>query len=116
METGEELDGHKRQYSERRPYSLRELKTREDWNEWQANVLGAALLMPGNAVERLMRDRYCQDYKIVSHGGFFSRYDRWTITDMCEMLEVSRSAAITRLRELGRMEEYRPETEAVIWE
>ena len=32
-------------YSDRRSYSLRDLKSREDWNEWQANALGAALLI-----------------------------------------------------------------------
>ena len=32
-------------YAERRTYSLRDLKSNEDWNEWQANVLGAAILM-----------------------------------------------------------------------
>ena len=33
-------------YSARTAYTPRELKTREDWNEWQANVLGAAILLP----------------------------------------------------------------------
>lgn len=27
-------------YSTRKAYSLRDLKTKEDWNEWQANVIG----------------------------------------------------------------------------
>ena len=35
----------------RQAYSLRELKTREDWNEWQANVLGAAILMPQREID-----------------------------------------------------------------
>ena len=37
--------------SARTAYSLRELKTREDWNEWQANVLGAAILMPQREID-----------------------------------------------------------------
>ena len=36
-------------YSARTAYTPRELKTREDWNEWQANVLGAAILLPHGA-------------------------------------------------------------------
>ena len=37
------------------PISLRELKTREDWNEWQANVLGAAILMPQREIDLALR-------------------------------------------------------------
>ena len=38
-------------YSARTAYTPRELKTREDWNEWQANVLGAAILLPQKEVD-----------------------------------------------------------------
>ena len=38
-------------YSARTAYTPRELKTREDWNEWQANVLGAAILMPQKEID-----------------------------------------------------------------
>ena len=41
-------------YSARTAYSLRDLKTREDWNEWQANVLGAAILMPQKEIDLAM--------------------------------------------------------------
>ena len=39
-------------YSARNSYLPYELKTREDWNEWQANVLGAAILLPQTEVDR----------------------------------------------------------------
>ena len=39
METDKIREACRRKYSARTAYSLRELKTREDWNEWQANVL-----------------------------------------------------------------------------
>ena len=41
-------------YSARTAYTPRELKTREDWNEWQANVLGAAILLPQKEVDLAM--------------------------------------------------------------
>ena len=39
METDKIREACRRKYSARTAYSLRALKTREDWNEWQANVL-----------------------------------------------------------------------------
>ncbi len=42
-------------YSARTAYTPRELKTREDWNEWQANVFGAAILLPQKEVDLAMR-------------------------------------------------------------
>lgn len=46
MESDEVKDACEKKYAARTAYSLRDLKTREDWNEWQANVLGASILMP----------------------------------------------------------------------
>ena len=54
LETEEEKQYRCRDYATRKVYSLRDLKTKEDWNEWQANALGAALLMPQEEVERAM--------------------------------------------------------------
>lgn len=54
MESDEIKARWKNAYSTRRAYPLRELKTREDWNEWQANVLGAALLMPRREIDLAM--------------------------------------------------------------
>ena len=51
METDKIQEACRRKYSARTAYSLRELKTREDWNEWQANVLGAAILMPQREID-----------------------------------------------------------------
>lgn len=38
LETDEVQDTCRKKYAARKAYSLRELKTHEDWNEWQANV------------------------------------------------------------------------------
>ena len=43
---------HKR--PEVRGNGSRVLRTQEDWNEWQANTLGAAILMPQSEVDRAM--------------------------------------------------------------
>ena len=43
-----------KKYAARSSYSLRDLKTREDWNEWQANALGAAILMPQKEMDLAM--------------------------------------------------------------
>ena len=51
MESDEVKQRCNRQYSARTAYSLRDLKTHEDWNEWQANVLGAAILMSQKEID-----------------------------------------------------------------
>ena len=67
METDKIREACRRKYSARTAYSLRELKTREDWNEWQANVLGAAILMPQREID-LAVAYYARGRKLVSYG------------------------------------------------
>lgn len=103
-----ELDETKRKcedaYSEHRAYSLRDLKTKEDWNEWQANVLGAALLMPQEEVDRGMWF-FAPDRKLTNYEGRFTYVDNVALTSFCDALGVSRAAAIIRLRQLGYLED-----------
>ena len=47
LESDEVKTSCEMKYSARTAYTPRELKTREDWNEWQANVLGAAIVWCG---------------------------------------------------------------------
>lgn len=49
---GRKIACHKR--PEVRGNGSRVLRTQEDWNEWQANSLGAAILMPQSEVDRAM--------------------------------------------------------------
>ena len=65
----------RRKYSARTAYSLRELKTREDWNEWQANVLGAAILMPQREID-LAVAYYARGRKLVSYDGTYAYWDK----------------------------------------
>ena len=101
----------RRKYAARTAYSLRDLKTREDWNEWQANVVGAAILMPQKEMDLAMR-HFGGNKKLISYEGRFSYRDRMTLNLICNQLGVSRSAAVIRLRHLGYIED-RPYLEYV---
>lgn len=87
-------------YAERTSYSPRELKTREDWNEWQANALGAAILLPQSEVDLAML--YLAESKpLTNYEGRFSYRDQLTLHLFCRMFGVSKTAAIIRLKQLG---------------
>lgn len=98
MESTENRDICRRMYTMGQPFSMRDLKTREDWNEWQANALAAAILMPSGEISRALGDRPRQ---LVCYGGMFTAMDRYTLETLCRSLMVSRQAMIIRLRELG---------------
>ncbi|CAK7024377.1 MAG: hypothetical protein EUB_02271 [Eubacterium sp.] len=104
MESAEIRESCKRKYSPRKAYSLRDLKSREDWNEWQANVLGAAILMPQKEIDRAMR-KYAASRRLINYEGIFAYKDRLALSLLCQQLGVSKSAAIIRLRQLGYIEE-----------
>lgn len=104
MESDEAQRSHKEAYFPRTAYSLRDLKTREDWNEWQANALGAALLMPQREIDRAMR-YLTQGRKLINYGGCFNYGDRTTLSQLCQTLGVSKSAAVIRLRQMGYLED-----------
>lgn len=111
MESEESRQKCRNFYSERRSYSLRDLKSKEDWNEWQANALGAALLMPQAEINRAMRI-FAQSRTLISYEGRFSYVDKLALSLICQALGVSKSAAVIRLRQLGYLEE-RPYAEFV---
>ena len=91
-------------YSARTAYSLRDLKTREDWNEWQANVLGAAILMPQKEIDLAMW-YFAGGKKPINYEGVFAYRDKLSLTMLCQQLAVSKSAAVIRLRQLGYIED-----------
>lgn len=111
LESDEVKVSCKRKYAARTAYSLRDLKTREDWNEWQANVLGAALLMPQNEIDLAMW-YFAQSKKLNCYEGRFVYHERLSLTLLCQALGVSKTAAIIRLRQLGYIEDH-PRTEYV---
>lgn len=93
-----------KKYSARRAYSLRDLKTREDWNEWQANVLGAAILMPQNEIDLAMW-YFAGGKRLVNYEGVFAYRDKLSLSMLCQQFAVSKSAAVIRLRQLGYIED-----------
>ena len=111
MESEESQQKCRESYSERRSYSLRDLKSREDWNEWQANVLGAAILMPQREIDLAMW-YFAGGKALVNYEGRFSYRDDLALNMTCQQLGVSKSAAVIRLRQLGYIED-RPYSEYV---
>lgn len=104
METDEGKGACQKKYSARSAYSLRDLKSREDWNEWQANVLGAAILMPQREIDLAMW-YFAAGRKLINYEGVFSYHDRLSLGMLCKQLGVSKSAAVIRLRQLGYIED-----------
>lgn len=104
-------------YSSKPAYSLRDLKTHEDWNEWQANTLGAAILMPQKEIDLAMWS-LAPSRRLISYDGYFSHRDHITLSAICQQLGVSRSAAVIRLQQLGYLEDRklsRFDDPSVIW-
>lgn len=87
-----------RMYAMGQPFSMRDLKTREDWNEWQANALAAALLMPCEEIKRSIGHR---SKELICYEGRFTAMDKHDLDSLCNSLLVSRQAMIIRLRQLG---------------
>lgn len=104
MESDEMRLSYKKNYAASTVYSLRDLKTREDWNEWQANVLGAAILMPQNQIDLAMW-YFAQSRTLTNYEGRFSYNDWLCLTHICHALGVSKAAAVIRLRQLGYIED-----------
>ena len=109
MEHDDAKEKYRRMYENGREYSLRELKTKEDWNEWQANALGAAILMPGKSIAACMDKFKPYDY-VISFMGRFNSRDRRTIGVLSGKFDVSFTAMVIRLRQLGFLI-YRPRSE-----
>lgn len=109
MESDDVKQRHRGKYSPRTAYSLRALKTREDWNEWQANALGAAILMPQVEIELAMQLFPAKKF-LINYEGCFTYPDRMILSHLCQWLDVSKTAMIIRLRQLGYMKD-RPYSE-----
>ena len=105
LESDDVKISYKRKYAERTAYSLRDLKTREDWNEWQANVLGAAILMPQKEIDLAMWF-FAQSKKLTCYEGRFAYHDQLPLSLLCQALGVSKTAAVIRLRQLGYIEDH----------
>lgn len=95
-------------YSERKTYTAHELKTHEDWNEWQANALGAAILMPRDSVSIFM-NTYNLKNEMTAYNGKLYGNNKVVFDSFCCYFKVSKSAAQIRLKELGYLREEKRE-------
>lgn len=100
MESESIRSTYSQQYANKSAYSLRDLKSREDWNEWQANALGAAILMPQAEIDFAIW-RFAAGRTITNYAGYFNNKDRHILRMLCDIFKVSKSALIIRLRQLG---------------
>lgn len=104
MEPDEGKASCRKMYADKRSYTARELKTKEDWNEWQANALGAALIMPRRDVSLLV-EPILKGRKIVV---CFDRCTEWeasVIRHVGEFFHASPVTAKIRLEHLGYLED-----------
>ncbi len=101
MQSDEDKNKFNNEYSKREAHTIRQLKTVEDWNEWQANALGAALLMPRKKVEIFINE-------YIRRANALPKLKKWAyltdiviIRNFSEYFHVSKSAAEIRLKHLG---------------
>lgn len=74
-----------------------------DWHEWQADALGAALLLPREAVtDAMFLHGLGKKMTVLSRKYSESRYR--SFWDMAEYLQVSRTALAYRMEQLGLLE------------
>lgn len=100
LESDERKLNCRKMYNDNQSYSIKELKCKEDWNEWQANSLAAAILMPPNEVEEFMMD-YTKNKKIVIENDKFGFDNNIILTLFCGIFSVSKRTASIRLKKLG---------------
>lgn len=111
-------EAQKKKYSERSCHTPHTLKTREDWNEWQANALGAAILMPQAVVDHEMWF-LTENKPLTRYGDLFYDRDRFCIEQFCAAFGVSKAAAAIRLEQMGyliqrKVYEYQDPLEVVV--
>ena len=87
-----------KQYSAR-IVSPKEMKTFEDWSEWQANALGSALLMPKKYIALMLNKR-----RLTYYGRRLNRPDQHIFFSMCSRLSVSETMLRYRLEKLGYLQ------------
>lgn len=89
----------------RQSYFCREVVQIWDWCEWQANALGASLLMPADLIRHCLYTFGCTD-KLIVYGvdGLYGK-DYEIADNICRFLGVSLSAFLIRLKELHLLEQ-----------
>ena len=100
MESMEAKAAYRKRYTGKKSHTAKELKTYEDWNEWQANVLGAGILLPQRDVSIIAKE-LLGDRKIISAYGYYSDKDSSVIYEIAGFFHASPPAVEIRLKRLG---------------
>jgi hypothetical protein len=82
-----------------RTLSPRQMKSLEDWSEWQANALASAILMPKRYIALMLNKR-----RLTYYGKRLNRPDRHIFYTMCRRFGVSATALRIRLEQLGYLQ------------
>ncbi len=104
LESDETKADCRKMYSNKKGYTARELKTKEDWNEWQANALGAAIILPKREVCRVA-DYMTRGNKIKSTFGQLDFFGNMVVGEISDIFHASASAVKIRLERLGYIED-----------
>lgn len=88
---------------ERMNYSMDDMRERYSINEWQANVIAAALLMPRYVMINALK-RFNGGRRLPVYGeSIFHPREKAILSKMASSLRVSYTALIIRLRDLGML-------------
>jgi Zn-dependent peptidase ImmA (M78 family) len=88
---------------ERKDYSIDDMRERYSINEWQANTIGAALLMPRYIMINTLK-LFNGGRRLPVYGdNVFHPREKVILGKMADALRVSRTALIIRLRDLGML-------------
>ena len=93
----------RRMYSERRAYPIHVLKNKEDWNEWQANALGAALLLPRRGIQWAI-NRCNRGRPLLLNHGQLCTHEEILVASIASFFGASKTAVKIRLKRLGLLE------------
>lgn len=104
LESDENKSACRKMYKDKKSYTAKELKTRENWNEWQANVVGAAIILPRRAVCTLAAS-ILKDKKIIMVFDRCTQYEADVIRYIAETFHASPQAVKIRLERLGFLED-----------
>lgn len=75
----------------------------DNWEEWRANALTAAVLMPADIVRSNMR-KYGLGEKLIRLNRWFASLEYEAFCKMADAMQVSKEALAIRLQQLGLLE------------
>lgn len=88
---------------ERTEYTFDDMKERYSMNEWQANIFGAALLMPRFVMIDTLK-RFNGGRRLPVYGeNIFHPREKVILCKMANVLQVSYTALVIRLKDLGML-------------